>query len=139
MLFFTLPRCLLFAAFVFGMGTIARCDSPVVDPFTNVHNDPLYDQETYQKIRDITVDVSWNRVPLSVVLRDLTLAVRNTHPIRAAINFRMSSEASPADRAQRVTLTARGMPLYQVLQNLTQQVPFTIKVRPDIVLIVPNR
>jgi hypothetical protein len=139
MLFSKLPRILLFAACVVGTGTVARCDSPSVDPFANVHNDPLYDQETYQKIRDITIDVSWNRVPLSIVLRDLTLAVRNTHPVRAAINFRMSSEASPADRVQLITFTAHGMPLYQVLQNLTQQVPFTIKVRPDVVLIMPNR
>ncbi len=139
MLFHTLPRSLLLAAFVFGMGTVVRCDSPGADPFANVHNDPLYDQETYQKIRDITVDVSWNQVPLSDVLRDLTLAVRQAHPVRAAVNFRLSFEASPADRAQRITFAARGMPVYQVLQNLTLQLPFTIRVHPDVVQIMPSR
>ena len=116
-------------------GPAASTDS---SSFPQVSHDPLYDQETYQQLRDITVDVSWNQVELRTVLRDLTLTVRSTFPIRAAINFRFSSSMTPADRQRRVSLQAKGMPVYEVLESLSRQIPFTIEVRPDLVLLVPR-
>jgi hypothetical protein len=140
---FTIPmsravRVFLLATLFVCSSALAQTASPKVRLFPGLRDDPLYDQETYQKIRDITIDVSWNQVELSATMRDLTLAVRNTHPIRGAINFRISSEAPPAFRQQKVSLTMRGVPVYQALEILSRQVPFTIKVHPDVVLIMPG-
>ncbi len=134
---FFLPA-LLGALLVLGAATGAVAQAPVAPMFPNVSHDPLYDQETYQRLRDITVTISWNQVELRNVLRDLTLAVRSTYPIRAGINFRFSSSMTPADRSRLVSLQAKGMPVYQVLENLSQQVPFTIEVRQELVLLVPK-
>jgi hypothetical protein len=124
-------------ATTFVLATPATANAPASDPFPYVHNDPLYDQETYQELRDITVDISWSQTTLADALRDLTLMVRNTHPIHASINFGMSSSATPAERARKVNLLLKGAPVYNVLGYLNQQAPFIIKVHPDVVLIIP--
>jgi hypothetical protein len=130
-------RSFVLVALGMCLAPVASATTPAVPDFPHLQNDPLFDQTTYQELRDITVDVSWNNVELGTVLRDLTLMVRTTHPVRAAINFRMSSTASPADRQRKISLTLRGAPVYQVLEYLSQQASFTIKVHPDVVLIMP--
>lgn len=118
---------------------LALLSNGVADPFyPALQNDPLFDRPTFQKVHDITVDADWKNVPLKVVLRDLTFAVRSTFPIRGDINFRFSSEAQPADRDRIVSLTQKVVPLYQLLEELSQQAGFTIKIRKDLVLIFPK-
>lgn len=131
-------RALLFATFVLCAETMAPASTPAATAFPHLQNDPLFDQATYQKLRDITIDVSWNHVELGTALRDLTLAVRRTHPISAAINFRFSSSATLADRQRKVSLVLKGVPVYEVLEYLSQQASFGIKVHPDLVLIMPG-
>jgi hypothetical protein len=132
-------RVFLLAALLSCPAALASAPTPAAPIFPHLQNDPLFDQTTYQELRDITVNVSWNQAELGTVLRDLTLMVRTTHPVRAAINFRLSSSASPAERQRKISLTLKGAPVYQVLEYLSQQVPFTIKVHPDVVLIMPGK
>ena len=107
--------------------------------FPELNRDPLYDQYTYQALRDITIDASWNQAELRPVLRDLTLTVRTTRPVHASINFRFSSMATPADRARRGHGERTGnSAIFNLLEELAQQVPFTIEVHQDLVLIVPT-
>ena len=126
-----------FLAFALAPAGPARADNSPSPLFPNLNRDPLYDQETYQALRDITVDVAWNRAPLRIVLRDLTLIVRTTHPVHAAIDFQFSSSASPAARIQPISFQGRGVPIFHLLEELARQAPFTIKIRQDLVLIVP--
>jgi hypothetical protein len=116
----------------------ARAANSPSSLFPDLNRDPLYSQFTYQALRDITVDVSWKQAEMRTVLRDLTLIVRTTHPVHAAIDFQMSSSSTPADRARRITFQARGIPIFNLLEALAQQDPFTIKVREDLVLVVPK-
>jgi hypothetical protein len=113
----------------------ANSPSPL---FPELNRDPLYSAFTYQALRDITVDVSWNQAEMRTVLRDLTLIVRTTHPVNASIDFQFSSSATPIDRARRITFRAKGIPIFNLLEALAQQDPFTIKVREDLVLVVPQ-
>jgi hypothetical protein len=129
---------LFFAALVVCTETLVSATTPTVPIFPNLQNDPLFDQETYQKLRDITVTVSWNRVELGTALRDLTLMVRKTHPVHADLNFRFSSLVIPADRQRKISIVLTGTPVYEVLEYLSQQASFTIKVHPDVVWIEPK-
>jgi hypothetical protein len=126
-----------FLAFTLIPAAPALADNSPSPLFPDLNRDPLYDSYTYQALRDITVDVAWNQAPLRIVLRDLTLIVRTTHPVHAAIDFQFSSSASPAARTQPITLQERGVPIFQLLEELARQAPFTIKIRQDLVLIVP--
>jgi hypothetical protein len=116
----------------------AAADNSPSALFPELNRDPLYDQFTYQALRDITIDASWNQAEMRTVLRDLTLMVRTTHPAHASINFRFSSKATPIDRARLVTVSERGVPIFNLLEELAQQVPFTIRVHQDLVLIIPE-
>jgi hypothetical protein len=131
-------RVLLFAILVLCTQMPGPATTPPAAAFPNLQHDPLFDQATYQKLRDITVNVSWNQADLGTVLRDLTLMVRKTHPVRAEINFRLSSSATPADRQRKVSLVLQGAPVYQVLEYLSQQASFDIKVHADLVLVMPG-
>ena len=116
--------------------------TPIIDPptsvFPNLQNEPLYDQETYQALRDVLVDVSWKQAELGQVLRDLTLAVRTARPIAADINFYLSSSAPPDFRQRRVSILIKRAPVFDVLGYLAEQAGFTIKVHAGVVLIVPR-
>ncbi len=109
------------------------------DPFYPVlQNDPLFDRPTFQRVHDITIDAAWKNVPLKTVLRDLTFSVRSTFPIHGDINFRFSFEARPAERERIVSLTQKAIPVYQLLEELSRQAGFTIKIRKDLVLLFPQ-
>ena len=106
--------------------------------FPNLQNDPLYDQETYQALRDVLVDVSWKQAELGQVLRNLTLAVRTARPIAADLNFYVSSSAPPDFRHRRINIMVKREPVFAVLEDLAEQAGFTIKVHAGMVLIVPR-
>ena len=131
-------QALLLGLFFLGAPSGSPASTPAFDTFPNLQNDSVYDQETYQALRDVLVDVSWNQVELGRVLRDLTLVVRTARPIAADVNFFMSSSAPPDFRHRRISLTLKRTPVYDVLAYLSQQVGFTIKVHPGVVLIVPR-
>jgi hypothetical protein len=131
-------HAVLTVALVLVAATSAPSSPPAASVFPNLQNDPLFDQETYQALRDITVDVSWNRAPLGTVLRDLTLMVRKTYPIAATINFRLSSTAPPTDRQWPISLAVKGGSIYELLENLGQQTGCTIRVHHGLVLIMPQ-
>jgi len=113
-------------------------NTPSVPTFPNLSEDPLYDAETYQALHDVLIDVSWNQVELRKVLRDLSLAVRTARPISAGIDFRMSSTAPPDMRQRKVSVTLKRTSVYRVLEYLSQQAGFTIKVHPGIVQVFPK-
>jgi hypothetical protein len=124
------------------MGNVrADGSTPIVDPasvFTNIHSDPLYDQQTYQALHDVIIDVSWNQTELSRVLRDLTLAVRSAQPVNTDVNFFMSSSA-PADfRHRPVSLTMKRATVFEILEAMAGQARFTVKIHPGIVLVMPR-
>ena len=113
-------------------------DTSPTPVFPNLQNEPLYDQETYQALRDVLVDVSWKQAELGQVLRDLTLAVRTARPIAADINFYLSSSAPPDFRQRRITIMTKREPVFDVLGQMAEQAGFTIKVHSGVVLIVPR-
>ena len=128
-------RCLIALGLALFCGSIAPADTPASDPFPHLQSEPLYDQETYQALRDVVIDVSWNQAELGRVLRDLTLAVRTARPISADINFFVSSSA-PADfRHRKVSLIIKRAPVYSILQDLAQQAGIAIQVHPGVVLV----
>ncbi len=107
--------------------------------FANFTNDPLYDQGTYQLLRDLSVDVPReNNVDLKTALRDLTLATIKSDPGGEQLSFRFESSASPADRQRKVSLPRGRTSVYSVLLSLGQQASFDIKVRRNVVYIVPR-
>jgi hypothetical protein len=133
----------LFFLFAIVFTTCAPASvTAIVDPLTpvfpNLQNEPLYDQETYQALRDVLVDVSWKQAELGQVLRDLTLAVRTARPIAADINFYLSSSAPPDFRQRRITIMTKREPVFDVLGQMAEQAGFTIKVHAGVVLIVPR-
>jgi hypothetical protein len=123
-------------------GAPAPSPTAISDPatpiFPNLQNDPLYDQETYQSLRDVLVDVSWKQAELGQVLRNLTLTVRTARPIAADLNFYVSSSAPPNFRHRRISLMIKREPVFDVLGYLAQQAGFTIKVHSGVVVIVPR-
>ena len=124
------------------MTCVPASATPITDApapvFPNLQNEPLYDQETYQALRDVLVDVSWKQAELGRVLRDLTLTVRTARPIAADINFYISSSAPPDFRHRRIHLMMKRQPVFDVLEDLAEQAGFTIKVHSGVVLIVPR-
>jgi hypothetical protein len=107
--------------------------------FANFTNDPLYDQGTYQMLRDLQIDVPQeNNVDLKTALRDLTLATIKSDPDDDEIDFRFDQSAAPVDRRRKVSLPRGRTSVYSVLLSLGQQASFEIKVRRNLVYIVPR-
>jgi len=114
----------------------------IVDPaapvFRNLQNDPLFDQRTYEKLREIPVDLSWNNVALTTALRDLTLQAVRSDPEREELIFRFSTEATPEERQRKVSIAVRQASVFSVLEYLGEQASFQIRVHRNIVLIQPT-
>jgi hypothetical protein len=121
-----------------GMGGLAAGADPGTPVFTNLHSDPLYDQQTYQALHDVIIDVSWNHTEMSRVLRDLTLAVRSAQPVNTDVNFFMSSTAPVDFRHRLVSLTMKRATVFQILEAMAAQDGLGIKIHPGIVLVMPR-
>jgi hypothetical protein len=131
-----LPLVLL-AAFTLGAAALAQSDPPPFSTFPNLQNDPLFDQRTYEKLREIPVDVSWNNVDLKTALRDLTLLAVRSDPEREELIFRFSTAATPEERLRRVSFQGRQSSVFSVLESLGRQASFQIRVHRNYVLIEP--
>jgi hypothetical protein len=130
---------LFFTIFALGAAGSARAQTGSEFAFANFTNDPLYDQGTYQMLRDLQIDVPQeNNMDLKTALRDLTLATIKSDPDDDEIDFRFEETASPADRQRKVSLPRGRTSVYSVLLSLGQQASFDIKVRRNLVYIVPR-
>jgi hypothetical protein len=128
-----------FAILALGAAGLAAAQTGSDFAFANFTNDPLYDQGTYQLLRDLSVDVPQeNNVDLKTALRDLTLATIKADPDGEQLIFRFDSSASPADHERKVSLPRGRTSVYSVLLSLGQQASFDIKVRRNVVQIVPR-
>ncbi len=116
-------------------GTIRDPAAPI---FPNLQNDPLFSQRTYEKLRELPVDISWNNVPLQAALRDLVMQALRSDPDRESLIFRFSTDSAPEARQRSVSLAARQASVFSVLENLGTQASFQIRVHKNIVLIEPR-
>jgi hypothetical protein len=102
-------------------------------------HDPLFDQETYQKLLDLTIDVPReNNADLKTVLRDLTLATIKANRDDAEIDFRFEPSTSPFDQLRKVSLNSGRASVFAVLHDLSQQAVFDIKIHKNLVIIKPS-
>jgi hypothetical protein len=130
---------IFFAILALGAAGSVAAQTANTFAFANFTNDPLYDQGTYQALRDITIDVPReNNVDLKTALRDVTLATIKADPGDDQLIFRFESAASPTDRERKVSLPRGRTSIYSVLLSLGQQASFDIKVRSGVVYIVPR-
>jgi hypothetical protein len=139
-------RALLFVALLATTvsaikGSPDSTPTAIVDPaapvFRNLQNDPLFDQRTYEKLREIPVDISLNNVDLRTALRDLTLLALRSDPEREELIFRFSTAATPEERQRKVSIVVRQASVFSVLEYLGEQASFQIRVHRNIVLIEP--
>ncbi len=130
-----LTVCLLV---MLGWTASASAQAPTASAFPNLQNDPLFSQGTYEKLREIPVDISWSNVPLQTALRDLTMQALRSDPDRESLIFRFSSDSLPEARQRPVSLSARQASVFSVLENLGRQASFQIRVHKNIVLIQPR-
>ena len=121
-----------------GLETSASANPPGGPVFPNLQNDPLFSQGTYEKLREIPVDISWNHVALQTALRDLTMQALRSDPDRESLIFRFASDSAPEARQRWVSLAARQASVFSVLENLGMQASFQIRVHKNIVLIEPR-
>ena len=129
---------IVFVLLALGLETWAPAQAPAVSVFPNLQNDPLFSQRTYEKLREIPVDLSWNNVPLQTALRDLTMQALRSDPDRESLIFRFASDSPPEARQRPVSLSARQASVFSVLENLGTQASFQIRVHQNIVLIEPR-
>ena len=128
----------LVSCMVLLLGTLPiQSQTQAVPAFPNVQNDSLFDQATYQRLRDTMIDIGWKNADLKTVLRDLTLSTKRENPLGDQINFRFESSTNPTDRQRTINVPSGRAPVFTVLQNLGQQASFGIKVHKNLVLIVP--
>jgi hypothetical protein len=126
-----------FAILALGAAGSAAAQTGNEFAFANFTNDPLYDQGTYQLLRDLSVDVPQeNNVALKAALRDLTRAVIRSDPGGEQLIFRFESAAGADVRERKVSLPWVRTSVYSVLLSLGQQASFDIKVRRNVVQIV---
>jgi hypothetical protein len=125
------------AVLVLGLEAGARAQAPAPDAFPGLKNDPLFDQGTYEKLREIPVDVSWNNVDLKTALRDLTLLALRADPEREELIFRFSTAATPEARQRKVSFQGEQVSVFTVLESLGAQASFQITIHRNIVLIEP--
>jgi len=135
-----MPRTILVvwvAILALGMEACARAQSPADNAFPGLKSDPLFDQGTYEKLREIPVDVSFNNLALNIALRDLTLLALRADPDREELIFRFSTAAPPESRLRKVSFQGRQVSVFAVLESLGAQASFQITVHRNIVLIEP--
>jgi hypothetical protein len=130
---------LLFGLLLLGAEVPAFSSTAEVSPFPEdeLKKDPAFDEATYRKLQSLPVEVSWDKDDLATVLADLTAKTQKADPTHKGIRFVFAPSEIPGehDGRRKVSVLLMGVPILAVLEYLSEQAHFQIRVEKDSVLV----
>lgn len=116
--------------------TLSLIASTVVEPWYKPPiqgTDSTFDENTYEKLKTLTVSVNWNDISLKEALEDLTSKSQQADAEHSGIKF-----SSPTSfNAQKISISITNVPIIDILAYLSQQAHLNMKIHKREILLLP--